>query len=389
MAKDRKLYSLYLFYAVYFISTGMSTFAPKFEGEIGLSDGQIGLLSSIMAFVALFMQPAWGMLADRVRYKRTVVAVALALSGGMCFLVLPAAGRFLPLLVVLTLYSTFGLPAVPVGSAISIEYTSAHGRSFGPVRMMGTIGYQVGILATGFLLARSLRGLYPAMGAMLLLAAGTALLLPKVQGHQHRRQRVSLAVFLKNRELLLLLGVVFLAHIGHQFNLSFFSKHLGDLGIGNTVAGFIATLSVILEIPFLMFGDRLMKRMSIWRWMTIGLVIGAIRFALLSVLRAPALIVLAQSLSIAHLACFEFFPMVYLGQVSGEALQASSQSVLQMVSFGIARIVGSLTGGLIADVTGIPAVYAMCGALMLATAVAFYAPMRRRAIADPAARPGP
>ena len=279
----------------------------------------------------------------------------------------------------LTLYNTLCLPAMPVGSAIAIEYTARHGHSFGPVRMMGTVGYQAGILATGFLLTSSLRGLYPAMGVMLLLAAGTALMLPAVQGHQHRRERVSPVAFLRDRELALLMLVVFLGHIGHQFNLSFFSKHLGDLGVSNAVAGLIATLSVVLEIPFLLLGDRLMKRLSVWTWLTVGLAVGAVRFMLLSVLRAPWAIVLAQSLSIAHLACFEFFPMVYLGRAVQPALQASAQSVLQMISFGVARIVGSLAGGLIADRTGIPAVYGLCGALMLVACAVFYIPMRRRA----------
>ena len=369
--------SLYLYYTVFFVATGMTTFAPKFYGEIGLTDGRIGLISSVMALVALFMQPAWGVLADRVRYKRTVPAAALAMAGGVCFLVLPASGAFVPLLMVLTLYSTLCLPAMPVSNAIAIEYTAAHGHSFGPVRMMGTVGYQVGILATGFLLAKSLRGLYPAMGVMLLLSAAAALALPKVQGHQHDRQRVPVTAILRDRELLLLMTVIFLGHIGHQFNLSFFSKHLGDLGIGNAVAGIIATLSVTLEIPFLLVGDRLMKRLSVWTWLSIGLGIDAVRFALLSVVRAPWAIVLAQSLSIAHFACFEFFPMIHLGRTVDRELQASAQSVLQMISFGIARIVGSLAGGLIADASGIPAVYAMCGALMLATGVVFVAPMRR------------
>lgn len=379
MKKDRPLYGLYLFYAVYFIATGMTTFAPKFYGEIGLTDGRIGLISAVMALVALFMQPAWGALADRARTKRSVIAAALALAGAACFGVVPASGRFLTLLMVLTLYNTLCLPAMPVGSAIAIEYTARHGHSFGPVRMMGTVGYQAGILATGFLLTSSLRGLYPAMGVMLLLAAGTALMLPAVQGHQHRRERVSPVAFLRDRELALLMLVVFLGHIGHQFNLSFFSKHLGDLGVSNAVAGLIATLSVVLEIPFLLLGDRLMKRLSVWTWLTVGLAVGAVRFMLLSVLRAPWAIVLAQSLSIAHLACFEFFPMVYLGRAVQPALQASAQSVLQMISFGVARIVGSLAGGLIADRTGIPAVYGLCGALMLVACAVFYIPMRRRA----------
>lgn len=378
MTRDKRLYALYLFYGMDFIATGMTTFAPKFYGEIGLTDGQIGLISAVLALVALFAQPVWGLLADRARYKRSVIALALAGAGLTCFLVLPAAGRFMPLLLVLTLYNTLNLPAMPVGNAISIEYTSAHGHSFGPVRMMGTIGYQVGILATGFLLANSLKNLYPAMGVMLLLAAGSALLLPPVRGHQHSREKLSYAPFFRDRALLLLFAAAFIGHIGHQFNLVFFSKRLGDLGIDNTVTGLINTFSVILEIPFLIFGDRLMKRCSIWTWLLIGMGVGAVRFALLAVLRAPVWIVLVQMLSIAHLACFEFFPFIYLGRAARKELQASAQSLYQMMTFGFARIVASLVGGLVADAAGIPLVYALSGGLMAAAAVALYAPMKRR-----------
>lgn len=382
MPRDRKLFTLYLFYGLNFIAMGMSTFAPKFYGDIGLSDGNIGVISSVLALVGLFAQPVWGMLADRSRYKRTVIAVALVCAGGMCFLVLPASASFVPLLAVLLLENTFFLPAIPVGNAICIEYTSEHGHNFGPVRMMGTVGYQVGILATGFVLTRSLRGLYPAMGAMLLVTAASAMLLPKVRGHQHSSERVSYASFFRDRQLLLLFAVTFLANIGHQFNLAFFSKHLGDLGLGNTVTGIINTLSVILEIPFLLVADRITKRLSIWNWMIIGLLIGTVRFALLSVLRSPVAIVLAQMLSISHLACFEFIPFMYLGRVTRRELQASAQSLYQMISFGIARIVGALLGGFIADATGIPFVYALWGGLMLATAIAFCRPMRRLARAE-------
>ena len=49
MPKDKQLYALYLFYGMNFIATGMTTFALKFYGEIGLSDGQIGMISAAMA----------------------------------------------------------------------------------------------------------------------------------------------------------------------------------------------------------------------------------------------------------------------------------------------------------------------------------------------------
>ena len=382
MPRENHLYALYLFYGVNFIATGMTTFGPKFYGEIGLSDGQIGMISAAMAFVALFAQPAWGALADRVRYKRSVIALGLGLGGLMCFLVLPVSTHFAALLVVLTLYNTFAMPAMPVGNAISIEYTDAHGHSFGPVRMMGTIGYQVSILITGFVVGGSLRGLYPAIGLASLAAALCALLLPPVQGHQHGKKKVSFTVFFRDRRLMLLFSVAFMANIAHQFNLSFFSKHLGDLGIDNAVTGVITTLSVILEIPFLLFGDRIMKRFPVWTWLIIGLCFGAVRFFLMSVVRTPVLIVLTQMLSISHLACFEFIPFVYLGRVTQRELLGSVQSVYQMISFGIARIVGALLGGFIADAAGIPTVFGICGALLLATAVVSFAPMRRLAIAE-------
>ena len=382
MTKDRRLYALYLFYAVNFMATGMTTFAAKFYGEIGLTDGRIGLIAAVMALVALFAQPAWGVLADRARDMRRVLAAALCMAGLMCFLVLPASSRFAPLLIVLTLYNAFTLPAMPVGNAIAIEYTTAHGHSFGPVRMMGTLGYQAAILVTGFLLANSLRGLYPAMGVMLLLAAGSALLLPKVQTAAPARRRADIRAFFRDRTLLLLFAVAFLANIGHQFNLTFFSKHLGDLGMSNTVTGFITAFSLLLEIPFLLIGDKLMKRFSIWTWMTLGLVLGAIRYALMTVVRAPVLIVLAQMLSIAQLSCFEFFPQIYLGRVTRKDLLASVQSVYSVITFGIARIAASLIGGAVADAAGIPFMYGLCAGIMAATAAAFYVPMRRQARAD-------
>ena len=382
MKKDRWMISLYLFHAIYFISLGMTTFVSKFYGEIGLTDGQIGLNSAMMAFVALFLQPIWGTLADRARYKRNVSAAALAVAGGLCFLVMPATSNFIWLILVLTLYNAFLLPVMPVGTAISIEYTSKHGHAYGPVRMLGTIGYQAGILATGFILTKSLRGLYPTIGIVLILSAGFALMLPSVRGYQHQQQKTPLFQLFRDRKIRLLMAVVFVASIGHQFNMAFFTKHLGDLGLDNTVTGYISMLSVILEIPFLLFGDRLMKRMSVWKWMLIGLLIGGARFALLAAVRTPGMLILAQSLSISHLACFEFVPMVYLGKTVRAELQAGSQSMLQMFSFGIARIVGSLAGGMIADSTGIPFVYGICAVLMTGSAVLFYFPLRNFTLAE-------
>ena len=47
--------SLFAYHFIYFITTGMSTFVPKFYGEIGLSDSRIGLLTSVPTLIALLV----------------------------------------------------------------------------------------------------------------------------------------------------------------------------------------------------------------------------------------------------------------------------------------------------------------------------------------------
>ena len=44
---------------------------------------------------------------------KKVLAAALAVAGGLCFLVMPATSNFIWLILVLTLYNAFLLPVMP------------------------------------------------------------------------------------------------------------------------------------------------------------------------------------------------------------------------------------------------------------------------------------
>lgn len=380
--KDKKLMSLYLFYTTYFFAIGLTTYSGKFYGEIGLSNSQISLISAIPAFIALFVQPIWGSFSDRAKYKRNVLVVALLCAAAFSFMVQPVVSWFWPLLVVLTLINTFTLPILPVGNAISIEYTKETGHDFGPVRMMGTVGYQFIILIAGFFFTTSLNGLYNIYGVLLIISALTAFLLPPVRGYQHGKEKISFTVFFKDKSLLLLFCLVFLAQMCSQFYLAFFSKHLGDLGISNATTGVITTLCVSLELPFLFFGDKLMNKMSIWRWMWIGLILNAIRFIGLSVAKAPVMIIAFGVLSVGLMACFEFFPAIYLNKAVPKELRGTVQNTYTMIAFGVSRIVGALIGGQIAQVSSIATVFGINGTMLLIVAIVMAVPLHRRAKAD-------
>ena len=56
----------------------------------------------------------------------------------------------------------------------------------------------------------------------------------------------------------------------------------------------------------------------------------------------------------------------------------SAQSVLQMTSFGLARIVGASVGGAMAEAIGIGMVFRLGGFMLLAAAAVTFVPLCRR-----------
>ena len=374
----RHLLSLYLYYGVYFIALGLTSYAPKYYGAIGLTNTQIGLISAAPAFIAIFVQPLWGVLSDRSRYKKNVIAAGIFAAALCAFAAQPLSGRFIPFLAALTLLSVFTLHAVPVGSAIALEYTREHGKPFGPIRLTGTVGYQLGILLVGLTLPENLSGLYPLYGALLALSCVIALLMPPVRGHQHGNKRVSIAALLRDRRILWLLGISFLAQMMAQFYLAFFSKYLGDIGMNNAVTGALTIISVVLEIPFLLVGDKLYKRFSIFKWLWIGLLLTAVRFIALSYAKTPLFIMLSLLPCVFIMISFEFYPSIYLSRTVSRELAGSAQNVYQTVTYGAARIAGALLGGMLAERIGIALVFRAGGFLLLFAAAVTFIPLCRK-----------
>lgn len=368
--------ALYAFHLVYFVVFSSTTFLPKYFGELGMSDAQIGMLMSLPAIAGVLTQPFFGALTDRVRLKKYVVIGLLAALSVSAF-ILDSLTGFLPIMLGLTLFYILHLPIAPAYTAISLEYTREIRRPYGPIRLMGTVGYQLGALLIGVILATSLQGLFRLIGVVLVASCALSCLMPPVRGHQHGTGRVRIGTLLRDKHLVALLVMVLIGTITSQFYMSFFSKHLGDLGVDNTMTGILLFLSVLLEIPFLLFADKLSRRTSIWNWILIGFGLNALRWVGLALSKSIVPLLIFQLPGVSIMACFEFFPSLYINRRVSDALQGSAQMALMIVSFGIAKVIGSLLGGFVAGWVGIPAVFAFNGVALVIAIALFFRPTRR------------
>lgn len=378
--KDRRyLYALYLFFVISFASNSMPMYVSRYLGVIGLDNGQIGLIAAVPALAAIFAQPVWGVLADRSPKKKYTIVIGLALAAACAFAAHACGNQFVPLLVMMSLLNVMMLPSSPVSTAIAIEHTSQMGASYSPVRMAGTIGYQLCILFSGFLFDEKLSGFMIVYGVVLLASAACAMLLPNTRGHQYGGKKVSPAVLLRDKQTVTAFAMAFLVQVAAQFFNAFFTKHLGDLGIDNGTTGLITTLVVILEIPFLLFlGDKIYNRLPILKWMWLGMLINGVRFVALSYASSPWIILLTQLPAVALFACIEFFPVLYLSRSVDKEVLSTAQSMLTMVSFGLAKIVGTSVGGFLAESMSLGQVFRLNGWMLVVAAAALYIPLIRK-----------
>lgn len=364
--KKNKDFALFAFFSIYFISLGMSSFASKYLGEIGFSDSQIGLTASVPAALCLFAQPMFGIISDRIKLKRNLLVVTCILAG-MLYVVVNFATQFLPILILLTITNIILCPSSPIASSIALENERNGGSSFGAIRLSGTIGYQVGALVIGFILVTSLNGIYAIMGVLTVLAGVACIFFPAIKGHQYGNQKVSYLSIFKDKKATFLLAILFLASLGSAFYRSFFTKYLGDLGIANSMISIITVISICLEIPFLFFSKKLYTKLSIWSWVLLGLGLNGIRMIGLGLSGGAMAVLLVNLPCVSVMACFEFFPAIYLNDHVNISLRGSAQSTLSLVNYSLGQIIGCFIGGIVSDYIGIGNVFVCFGIIYLIT----------------------
>ena len=375
-SEDSGYRALYVYFFISYIARSFPALAPKLYAEKGMAEGLIGVMTSVPSLVAMAFMPLLGSLADRAPRKRTVLLFEHLLMAAACFL-FGAMRTFPGMLAAATLCVIFSNASMPNAVSIALEHCGQVRKPYGPVRMIGTVGYQAGMLLSAVLLARNLDGLYPCMGAAALLAGAAACLMPAVKGHQHGRQNVRLTQLFSDSHLRWLYGIILFGTVSTQFYSSFFAKYLGDMGMSNSRISIITFLSVLLEVPFLWFGDRIKRLTNVWNWLLIGLLLNGVRWLGLALFRQTLPIVLIQTLAVTTLALFEFIPAFYLRSRVRPELLGRAQSMLTFISFGAGNVIGGMLGGLVAEKTGIAPVFAFNGAMLLLGAAALYRPTRR------------
>ncbi|MDB5764218.1 MAG: transporter [Herminiimonas sp.] len=314
---------------------------------------------SLMQVMRIFGPNLWGWVADYSRKRVTVLRItaiaALAAFTGLLF------GRtFVQFLLIMIAVNTFTSAQAPLSEALMLSEMRGDLTHYGRLRLWGSVGFILSVMAAGQLLDWQGIGLMPWIAlALLALVLAASLRMqesPHVHGQQH--DMPSVRKLLQRREVIAFFISTFLMIAAHSSLYIFYSLYLAQIGYSNTVIGLMWSLGVMAEIVFFFYQAPIFRRLGVQKLMLASLLIGGIRFLLIGFCAQSLFwLLIAQVLHAATFGAHHSASVMMLQRWFAGPLQARGQALFTSISYGLGGTLGGLVLSVFWDRFGAQAVY--------------------------------
>lgn len=347
-----------LLYFCYYMAIGaFLPFINLYYDRIGLSGVQIGTLSALPVLLMSAVAPLWGLMADAFHLHRGLLQAALLLAPVTIFML--SQTTYYPTLVALVLvYAIVSAPIIPLLDSAALEVSESHQRSYGELRVWGTVGWALSTWLVGTLIHKfNIHWLFYSyivfMGVTLL---GSLFQAPRIKTLQSPLY-YSLYRLIINQALLLFLFGVFLLTITTGAVNYFFSLYMDRIGANERTIGLAWTIAAISEVPIMIWSGSIIRNIEARGMLLLAFIVYILRWLLYSFISDPTWVLVAQLLHGLSFAAFLVGGVTYINSYAPEGLSTSAQAIFNAVSFGIGPFVGALLGGYVYDKLGITALF--------------------------------
>ncbi|WP_164821474.1 MFS transporter [Paenibacillus koleovorans] len=375
---NRNFVKIAVYYALIFMGAGAySSYIGLYYSDIGYGTAQIGTLSTLAAVMAILVQPYWGLLADRAKYKNNVLLLCTFVTTISIWLV-PFAGDRYGLLIVATLFITiFQCPIFPMSTTVTLEIAGRSGFKFSSVRTMGSVGFALMSVLAGWMIKLDLIYIFVLYSSLMLLTVILNVTVPKVKGHQHGGKKLNLKEVFKNKRLIYIFIYAMFIQATISFYFSFQAIYSTEVGISTGMIGLGLMIGSLSQFPFMIWFDKLYKKFGITNILLFAGLVQAVRMVLFAYFNSPASILFLWILHGGTIIMISLSLMEYVNATVLPELRASGQMMNAIVMQGLATIVGSFAGGTLASHLGLQMTFVIYSGVSLAAALCFWYVVRR------------
>jgi MFS transporter, PPP family, 3-phenylpropionic acid transporter len=340
-------FRLAAFYLLYFTALGaLVPYWGPYLKHLGFSPVEIGELVAVFMATRIAAPLLAGWLSDR--YGRRMVLVRLTTLGScVAFAGVLGGQSYAWLALVSGLFSFCRAATLPPYEATVLNHLGRQAERYGRLRVWGSVGFILGVVALGWLLERYGEPLLPPV--VLGIFVAVALLSMTIPGHPGRPttgESPRLMQVLLRPDVLGLFAVSVLMVASHGPYYTFITIHLENNGYSKSQIGPLWGLGVLAEVGMFLVTGRLLQRFSARALMVASLALTAARWVLIALfVNNLAVLLFAQTL---HAFSFGLFHAVNIHVIHRRftgPLQARGQALYAAISHGLGGALGSLAAG--------------------------------------------
>lgn len=353
----------------------------RYLGGIGMGS-QIKWFFAMQGIVSIFMPALMGILADRKMQAQKVLSLCHGLAGvsmiaaGVYCMKAGAAIQFAPLFALYSFSVAFFMPTIALVNSVAYNALEKAGmdpvKAFPPIRVFGTVGFIISMLATNFLkidgvaMQDSFTQLISS-GLISIVLCGYALSMPACPTKKNEGSSLADSLGLKafalfkDKQFAIFFIFSMLLGASLQITNGYANTFLGSFGENPEYADTFAvknsnaliSISQLSETLCILLIPFFMKRFGIKKVMLIAMFAWVFRFGFFGLGSPDMPGVLLFILScIVYGVAFDFFNIsgsLYVNENAPKDIRSSAQGLFMLMTNGLGATFGTLAAGAVVD----------------------------------------
>lgn len=353
----------------------------RYLGGIGMGS-QIKWFFAMQGIVSIFMPALMGILADRKMQAQKVLSLCHALAGvsmiaaGVYCMKAGAAIQFAPLFALYSFSVAFFMPTIALVNSVAYNALEKAGmdpvKAFPPIRVFGTVGFIISMLATNFLkidgvaMQDSFTQLISS-GLISIVLCGYALSMPACPTKKNEGSSLADSLGLKafalfkDKQFAIFFIFSMLLGASLQITNGYANTFLGSFGENPEYADTFAvknsnaliSISQLSETLCILLIPFFMKRFGIKKVMLIAMFAWVFRFGFFGLGSPDMPGVLLFILScIVYGVAFDFFNIsgsLYVNENAPKDIRSSAQGLFMLMTNGLGATFGTMAAGAVVD----------------------------------------
>lgn len=341
-------------YFGYFAALGcLIPYFSRYLSSLGYDPARIGELTACLSATRILTPFLWSLLIERVGRRMPVVRLSLIVACA-CFSALLLRPGFGLLALSLVAFHLFWNAVLPQIETVTLGHLQNRSSQYSRIRLWGSLGYMVLVVATGKWLDRVGVAHLPELVLATLLATAIATWTVPDAPALHGARRPPLMAALKRAPVWALIGICLLQQAANQPYYLFYDLLLKQHGYTGFSIGILIALGVVAEIGMFLIVGRWLERYGV-RPIFLGvLALGCLRWSLIGAFtEVVPVMVFSQLMHAVTFAAAHACAMYALGQLFEPVLLGRAQGLFASLVYGVGGAFGALCAGFLGRSLGL------------------------------------